>query len=68
MYKKEITIQEIVVGIQYIQDFLVLASKKMPGRNVRGFADHIGYMQDILIQVIKLLKYFDDTFFNGQDI
>ena len=68
MDKSDYKVHEIVVGIEYIQEFLVQASKNMPGRNVRGFADHIGYMQDILIQVIKLLKYFDDTFFNGQDI
>ena len=61
-------IKELVAGINSIQDFINYAAKKMPDKDVRGFTDHINYMQEILNRVLDVFKYFDDTWYNGRNI
>ena len=61
-------IKELTVGIEAIQDFINHAAKKMPNNNVRGFTDHICYMQEILNRVLDVFRYFDDAWYNGRNI
>ena len=59
-------IKELTVGIKAIQDFINYAAKKMPNNNVRGFVDHICYMQETLNHILDIFKYFDDPWYNSR--
>tara|TARA_R100000315_G_C5151168_1_gene86619 strand:+ start:155 stop:388 length:234 start_codon:yes stop_codon:yes gene_type:complete len=51
---------EIMKGIDNIEDFINKASKKMPDRNNRGFIDHMVYLQIVLNSMRNILSYVDN--------
>ena len=51
---------ELNRGIKYLRDFLKLASKKMPDKNNRGFADGMVYLNQTLDGLVSVLNYTDN--------
>ena len=51
---------ELQTGIKYLRDFLKLASKKMPDKNNRGFADGMVYLNQTLDGLVSVLNYTDN--------
>ena len=51
---------ELKKGIKHLRDFLKLASKKMPDKNIRGFADQMCYLAEVLDGMDGILNYVDN--------
>tara|TARA_R110000765_G_scaffold53755_1_gene107683 strand:+ start:234 stop:455 length:222 start_codon:yes stop_codon:yes gene_type:complete len=51
---------ELQTGIKHLREFLKLASKKMPDKNNRGFADQMCYLTEVLDGVEGVLNYVDN--------
>ena len=51
---------ELKKGIENLRDFLKKVSKKMPDRMVRGFTDHLVYLNQVLDGLVSVLNYTDN--------